>query len=96
MTDESSSAGAWRSLRATQSELGEEALVPAHGEVSRTPWVRIAAVVARPLVPLVRAIAPDVLIGTDELGRAMIRAARVGAPNRLLEMRDLHALASAH
>jgi len=71
-------------------------LVPAHGEVSRTRWVRIAAVVVRPLVPLVRAIAPDVLIGTDELGRAMIRAARDGAPNRVLEMRDLHSLASAH
>ena len=71
------------------------ALVPAHGEVSRTPWVRIASVFLRPLVPLVRAVAPGVLISTEELGRAMIRAARDGAPNRVLEMRDLRALASA-
>jgi hypothetical protein len=32
------------------------------------------------------------VISTEELGRAMIRAARHGAPRRVLEMRDLRAL----
>jgi len=44
------------------------------------------------VLPLVRAIAPDAVISTEELGRAMIRAARQGAPKRILEPRDLRAL----
>jgi hypothetical protein len=32
------------------------------------------------------------MITTEELGRAMIRAARHGAPKRVLENRDLRAL----
>jgi hypothetical protein len=40
----------------------------------------------------VRAIAPGTVISTEELGRAMIRAARQGAPKQVLETRDLRAL----
>jgi uncharacterized protein YbjT (DUF2867 family) len=68
------------------------ALRPMHGEVSKTRWTRIAYAVFRPLFPLVQAIAPGAVISTDELGRAMIRAARQGAPKRVLENSDLRAL----
>ncbi len=68
------------------------ALRPMHGEVSKTRWTRIGYVVLGPLLPLVRAIAPGAVITTEELGRAMIRAARQGAPKRVLEGRDLRAL----
>ena len=68
------------------------ALRAMHGEVPRTRWMRIAYAVLRPLLPLVRAIAPGAVITTEELGRAMIRAARQGAPKRVLEGRDLRAL----
>ena len=68
------------------------ALRPMHGEVSKTRWTRIAYVVFRPLLPLVRLVAPGAVISTEELGRAMIRAAREGVPKRVLEMRDLLAL----
>ena len=68
------------------------ALRAMHGEVSKTRWTRIGYAVLRPLLPLVRAIAPGVVISTEELGRAMIRAARQGAPKRILEPRDLLAL----
>ena len=68
------------------------ALRPMHGEVSKTRWTRIAYIVFRPLLPLVRLIAPGAVISTEELGRAMIRAAQEGAPKRVLEMRDLLAL----
>jgi len=61
-------------------------------EVSKTRWARIGYVVFRPLLPLVRAVAPDAVVTTEELGRAMIRAARQGAPQRVLEPRDLRAL----
>jgi uncharacterized protein YbjT (DUF2867 family) len=68
------------------------ALRAMHGEVSKTRWTRIAYAISQPLLPLVRAIAPGAVISTDELGRAMIRAARHGAPKRVLDTRDLRAL----
>ena len=68
------------------------ALRPMHGEVSKTRWTRIAYAVFRPLFPLVQAIAPGAVISTEELGRAMIRAARHGTPKRVLENKDLRAL----
>ena len=52
------------------------ALVAMNGEVSKTRWTRIGYAVARPLLPLIRAIAPGAVISTEELGRAMIRVAR--------------------
>jgi uncharacterized protein YbjT (DUF2867 family) len=68
------------------------ALRAMHGEVSKTRWTRIGYAVFRPLLPLLWAIAPGVVISTEELGRAMIRVARQGAPKRVLENRDLRAL----
>src|SRR5258705_9848825 len=68
------------------------ALRPMHGEVSKTRWTRISYALFHPLLPLVRAIAPGAVVTTEELGRAMIRAAREGAPKRVLENRELRAL----
>ena len=71
------------------------ALRAMHGEVSKTRWTRVVYAVFRPLLPLVGAIAPGAVISTEELGRAMIRVARQGAPKRVLETRDLRALGAA-
>ena len=70
------------------------ALRAMHGEVSKTRWTRIIYSVFWPLWPLVRLIAPGTMITTEELGRAMIRVAREGGPKRVLENRDLLALAT--
>jgi hypothetical protein len=43
-------------------------------------------------IALVGAIAPGAVISTEELGRAMLRAARQGAPKRVLEPSDILAL----
>ena len=67
-------------------------LMPMNREVSKTRWTRIAYILFRPLLPLLRVIAPGAVITTEELGRAMIRAAREGAQKRVLENRDLRAL----
>ena len=67
-------------------------LRPMHGEVSKTRWARIGYAVLGPLLPLLQAIAPATVVTTEELGRAMIRAARQRPPKRVLEARDLHAL----
>ena len=68
------------------------ALVAMHGERSKTRWTRIAYAVFRPLLPVVRAITSGSVVTTEELGRAMIAVARRGAPQRVLEPRDLRAL----
>ena len=68
------------------------ALRAMHGEVSKTRWTRISYTLFRPLLPLVRAMAPGAVITTEELGRAMLRVARQGSPKRVLEARDLRAL----
>jgi len=68
------------------------ALRAMNGEISKTRWTRVAYAFFRPLFSLMRAIAPGTVISTEELGRAMIRAARKGAPARVLESRDLRAL----
>lgn len=77
---------------ATMFRLG--GLRPMNGEMSKTRWTRILYNVFRPFVPLIQAIAPNLVITTEQLGRAMIRVARQGAPKRILENRDLRALGS--
>jgi nucleoside-diphosphate-sugar epimerase len=69
-------------------------LRPMHGERSQTRWTRISYALFRPLLPLVRAMTPGWVITTEELGRAMIRAALQGAPKRVLESNDMIALGS--
>ena len=71
------------------------ALRAMHGEVSKTRWTRILYAVFGPLWPLVRVIARGAMITTEELGRAMIRVARNGAPKRVLENRDLIAMGAS-
>jgi hypothetical protein len=70
-------------------------LRPMHGEVSKTRWTRVAYVLFRPLLPLVGAVAPGLVISTEELGRAMLRVTREGAPKHVLENRDMVALGAS-
>ena len=68
-------------------------LRPVHGEHPRMRGARILYAVFGPVAPLIQAVAPGLVITSDELGRAMIRAARDRPPTHVLEMRDLQALA---
>ena|SRR5512144_1009281 len=68
-------------------------LRPVHGEVSRTRWARVLYRLFGPVAPLLQALAPGWVITSEELGRAMIRAARERPPTHVLEMRELQALA---
>jgi hypothetical protein len=47
-----------------------------------------------PLFPILRALAPGYLLTTEQIGRAMLVAAKRGAPKRVLEARDISALAA--
>jgi uncharacterized protein YbjT (DUF2867 family) len=67
---------------------------PMHGVTSRTRLYAALYVVAKPLYPVLRRLFPKVVTTSELLARAMLRAARTGAPKRVLETPDIHALAA--
>lgn len=69
-------------------------IIPLHGIRSRTRWTRLAYSLTRPLHPLLKAILPDHVVTTEQVGRAMIAVARNGHPTPILETRDINQLAS--
>lgn len=66
---------------------------PLHGIKSKTGLYRAIYAVASPLYPALKALAPKHVTNTEAVGRAMIRAARSGAPKNILENPDINALA---
>jgi len=68
---------------------------PMHGIRSKTPLYRAVYAVFSPLYPVFKAIAPKAVTNTEQVGRAMLEVAKRGAPKKILENRDIHAIASA-
>jgi uncharacterized protein YbjT (DUF2867 family) len=68
---------------------------PRHGIVSRTTAYRVLYVLLWPLVVLMRMLSPQSVTTTDRVGRAMLVAARRGAPKTILENGDINALAAS-
>jgi uncharacterized protein YbjT (DUF2867 family) len=64
---------------------------PMHGAAPKTKWLKFLYVVIGPLYPVLRALAPQYVTTTECMGRAMIQVARRGAPQRILESRDINA-----
>jgi hypothetical protein len=69
-------------------------LRPMHGERSKAPGGAVLLTVLAPLWPIFQWLWPSGVITTEELGRAMILAARQGGSGsrRVLESADLVAL----
>ena len=65
---------------------------PMHGVRSKTALYRWAYVIANPLFGLVRLWAPNRVTTSEQVGRAMLVAAKRGAPSPLVEMADINAL----
>lgn len=65
---------------------------PLHGIRSRTGWYQALYTLMKPAFPLLRRLFPNSILTTEELGRAMLRVARDGAPKAVLEAADLIAL----
>lgn len=65
---------------------------PLHGVKSKTALYRIPYVILGPFNSLFMKFFPNFATSTEVLGRAMIKAARYGAPKRILESRDINAL----
>jgi uncharacterized protein YbjT (DUF2867 family) len=62
---------------------------PLHGIQSRTRLYRVLYTILGPLLPLLRKLAPASITSTEQLGRALLRVARDGAPQPILEMKDI-------
>jgi len=61
------------------------AILPMHGETSKTKLYRVAYAIARPLLPLLTRLFPDHVTTTEILARTMLDAARNGAPSPIFE-----------
>ncbi|MGO9066202.1 MAG: epimerase [Myxococcaceae bacterium] len=67
-------------------------IVPLHGIQSRTPLYRILYQLTGPIWPALYRALPQYVTTTEQVGRAMLRVAQLGAPKRILETRDINAL----
>ncbi len=65
---------------------------PLHGIKSKTALYRIPLILLAPIVPLLMKLSPKYVTTTEAIGRAMIKAARQGAPKRVLESQDINSL----
>ncbi len=67
-------------------------IVPLHGIKSKTLAYRISYALMRPLLPLMNILIPRYVTTTEKLGRAMLKAAKRGAPKTVLEVPDINSL----
>jgi len=67
---------------------------PLHGERSKTTSYRVIYTLARPLLPLLRALFPRQVLTTESVGQAMLTVARHGASKAVLEAAEINAVAS--
>jgi uncharacterized protein YbjT (DUF2867 family) len=65
---------------------------PMHGAVSKTKLYRAVYAVMGGLYPVFKALAPNAVLTTEQVGRAMLHVARHGAPMSVLESRDINAV----
>jgi uncharacterized protein YbjT (DUF2867 family) len=65
---------------------------PLHGITSKTTSYRFFYTLSKPLFPLVKAISPQSLTTTEQVGRAMLLVAKRGYPTPFLESRDINSL----
>ena len=67
-------------------------IVPLHGIKSKTRAVQFFYTLSAPVLPWFERHWPNQITTTEKLGRAMLKAAKQGAPKRVLETSDIAAL----
>ena len=65
-----------------------------HGEQPKANATRIALKLMGWIIPLIQTVAPSAVTTTERMGRAMLNAAKYGAPKKVLESADINALSS--
>jgi uncharacterized protein YbjT (DUF2867 family) len=68
------------------------AIQPLHGIRSKTAWYQALYTVTRPLLPVLKAIMPNQITTTEQIGRAMIGVVRTQPAQRIFETRDINKL----
>lgn len=65
---------------------------PLHGSRSKTRLYRVFYTVFGWVLPLLKRLTPDAVTSTEQMGRAMLKVARQGAPKPVLETADINRL----
>lgn len=68
------------------------AVLPMHGIKSKTPLYNLFYALGKPLMLLLRLVSPKNVQTTEEVGKAMLIAAKRGAPKPVLECADIYKL----
>ncbi|WGS50162.1 NAD(P)H-binding protein [Paraburkholderia sp. D15] len=68
------------------------AIEPLHGIRSKTRAYRLFYTFAKPILPILRALLPNYVLSTEDIGLAMLEAVRHGAPQAVLETAGIRAL----
>ncbi|RDK04078.1 NAD-dependent epimerase/dehydratase family protein [Paraburkholderia lacunae] len=68
---------------------------PLHGARSKTRSYRLVYAVAKPFLSTLRALLPNQILSTEDIGLAMLELARHGAGKTVLEASDIRALSRA-
>ncbi|MGA9917452.1 NAD-dependent epimerase/dehydratase family protein [Paraburkholderia sp.] len=68
---------------------------PLNGARSKTRGYRLFYTVAKPFLSTLRALFPNHILSTEDIGQAMLAVARHGAPKAVLEVADIRALCRA-
>jgi uncharacterized protein YbjT (DUF2867 family) len=66
-------------------------IVPLYGVQSKTKAYQVFYNLLGPVLPLLRALLPQYVTTTEQLGRAMLKVAKQGAAKRILESSDITA-----
>jgi uncharacterized protein YbjT (DUF2867 family) len=69
--------------------LRPAAILPVHGERSKTPAYRILYILLGPLLPLARKLFPMQVTTTERLAKVMIALGKIGYPKTILETEDI-------
>jgi uncharacterized protein YbjT (DUF2867 family) len=65
---------------------------PRNGATSKTKAYRLTYSLVKPLMPVIRSLFRSSILTTEEVGLAMIKAVRRGAPKQILEIKDIQSL----
>jgi hypothetical protein len=65
---------------------------PMHGIRSKTKLYRALYLVMAPLYPVWKVLLPKYVTTTEQVGRAMIKIAKLGATKRVLENQDINSI----
>ncbi len=66
------------------------AIVPLHGVKSKTKLYQVFYTALGPLLPMMYKVFPHYVTTTEQVGRAMLKVAKQGAPKSILETSDIN------